>query len=398
MPGQKSSINVLWLVSWYPHENNISLGDFIQRQAVAASKYCKVTVVGFFPKNGISVTQTEKKVLNEHLEEIIIYYPDKATGWVKKIYQTFYILSAALHVYKQTVKTLKPQLIHLHILHPISLIGLLYALFLRIPLVISEHSSVYFRDYTSSVNWLRRYIERLVIKKSDVIIVVSKPLQMAMESLGLSGNYRIVPNVIDSLFFNQTEKIKNKNILFNWIHTSTLAEGIKDIEGILAAVKIMTLTRKDFFVTFLGGTKSLTEKYTIMGTGMGITDFVVFHPEKSHKEMVLILQKADAYVNFSKMETFGSSVIEALALGLPCIATRTGIFEDWIYQNTGLLVEVGDISGLANGMQYIMDHHNQYDTSLCRDNIIEKYSYNTIGSSLSKIYSCVQDKINIEHI
>ena len=386
MPGQKSSINVLWLVSWYPHENNISLGDFIQRQAVAASRYCKVTVVGFFPKNGISVTQTEKKVLNEHLEEIIIFYPDKGTGWVKKIYRTYYILSAALHVYKQTVKTLKTQLIHLHILHPISLIGLLYAVFLRIPLVISEHASVYFRDYKSSVNWLRRYIERLVIKKSDVIIVVSKPLQKAMESFGLSGNYHIVPNVIDSMFFNHPEKIKNKNILFNWIHTSTLAEGIKDIEGILAAVKIMTLTRKDFFVTFLGGTKSLTEKYTIMASGLGITDFVVFHPEKNQKEMVLILQKADAYVNFSKMETFGLSVIEALSAGLPCIATRTGIFDQWIKKHTGILVESGNIPELVDAMITLMDNYESFDLTTIRSQMKIYYAADRVGEKIVALY------------
>lgn len=387
MPEQNPVVNVLWLVSWYPTEINVSLGDFIQRQALAASKYCSITLVGFFPHKGSSAIQIDEKIQNEYLKEIIIYYPDKGKGWVKLFYRTYYILSAALHIYNYTLKAQKPQLIHLHILHPMSLIGLFYAVLLRIPLVISEHASVYFRNYRSMTQWFRRRVERMAIKKSKAVIVVSEALQKAMEMQGINGNFRIIPNVVDAVFFSPPAKIKKKNKVFQWIHTSTLAEGIKDIEGILSAVKLLSLTRQDFFVTFLGGTSSLVQKYSNIAADMGISSFVLFQPEKSQDEMAMVLQHADAYINFSKMETFGLSVIEALAAGLPCIATRTGIFDQWINDQTGILVKSGNIGELVAAMMTLMDRFDTYDPAHVISQIETCYSADMVGKNIAVLYN-----------
>jgi glycosyltransferase involved in cell wall biosynthesis len=69
--------------------------------------------------------------------------------------------------------------------------------------------------------------------------------------------------------------------------------------------------------------------------------------------MAEIYDAADVVVscNTSKPETFGRSMVEALAMNRPVIATRHGGALDIMQEGvTGWLVEPGDIAGLAAGL------------------------------------------------
>jgi glycosyltransferase involved in cell wall biosynthesis len=59
-------------------------------------------------------------------------------------------------------------------------------------------------------------------------------------------------------------------------------------------------------------------------------------------------------------EPFGTVVCEAMSRGRPVIATRPGGHTDMVIDGeTGLLVERGDVRGLANAMQFLLDHDDE---------------------------------------
>jgi glycosyltransferase involved in cell wall biosynthesis len=59
----------------------------------------------------------------------------------------------------------------------------------------------------------------------------------------------------------------------------------------------------------------------------------------------------DIFVSPSRSEGYGNALIEALSLGLPCIATRVGIAPDVVVDGvSGLLLERGDPEGLARAL------------------------------------------------
>ncbi|MFN3420616.1 MAG: glycosyltransferase [Armatimonadota bacterium] len=69
------------------------------------------------------------------------------------------------------------------------------------------------------------------------------------------------------------------------------------------------------------------------------------------------LRKADIFVSPSRWETFGIAIVEAMALGLPVIATATDGAVDIIDDGVdGLLVPVEDASALADAITELM--HN----------------------------------------
>jgi len=68
---------------------------------------------------------------------------------------------------------------------------------------------------------------------------------------------------------------------------------------------------------------------------------------------------ADVLLLPSYREGFGSVIIEAASCGLPTIAYRiNGVVDAVMHDETGLLVEVGDIEGLARQMQLLLTDVN----------------------------------------
>ena len=61
-----------------------------------------------------------------------------------------------------------------------------------------------------------------------------------------------------------------------------------------------------------------------------------------------ILERGDLFLSASESESFGLASLEALALGVPVVATRTGGVPEVVRENrNGLLCPVGDVEALA---------------------------------------------------
>ena len=59
--------------------------------------------------------------------------------------------------------------------------------------------------------------------------------------------------------------------------------------------------------------------------------------------------RADVFVLATAQETYGMAVAEAVAHGLPVVATKTGAIPELVGDDAGLLVPVGDAAALGRG-------------------------------------------------
>lgn len=74
----------------------------------------------------------------------------------------------------------------------------------------------------------------------------------------------------------------------------------------------------------------------------------VEHPEA-------VVARAQVLVQPSRSEGFGSSVLDALALGIPVVASDTGGLPESLAAGGGILVQPGDAGALARGVASIID-------------------------------------------
>lgn len=86
---------------------------------------------------------------------------------------------------------------------------------------------------------------------------------------------------------------------------------------------------------------------------LDLDEVVTFTGHVEHPEAVVA--QAQVLVQPSRSEGFGSSVLDALALGVPVVASDTGGLPESLAAGGGILVAPGDPAALARGVASILD-------------------------------------------
>lgn len=86
------------------------------------------------------------------------------------------------------------------------------------------------------------------------------------------------------------------------------------------------------------------------------------------------------------METFGVTLIEAMACGKPVIATRSGGPETFVHDDNGLLVPTGDVEALADAMRQMAKTYHQYDPDAIRADCVARFSEDAFVRSVAQLY------------
>jgi len=85
-----------------------------------------------------------------------------------------------------------------------------------------------------------------------------------------------------------------------------------------------------------------------------LEDRVRFAGDLAHDALAGCYDAADVFVLATRRETYGMAVAEALARGLPIVATRTGAIPALVGASAGLLVDVDDRRGLAEALRRVI--------------------------------------------
>jgi glycosyltransferase involved in cell wall biosynthesis len=101
-------------------------------------------------------------------------------------------------------------------------------------------------------------------------------------------------------------------------------------------------------------------------TGFGLGDKVVFAGQVENPAN--LLAKSDLFVSSSITESFGIAIVEAMALGLPIVATDcpTAPREVLADGRYGALVPVGDAMAMAKAMREALDAKHDKDALQAR--------------------------------
>jgi len=152
----------------------------------------------------------------------------------------------------------------------------------------------------------------------------------------------------------------------------------KGHEYLLRAIARLKVKAEGRFALVLSSDGPLLEDVKRQAKDLGLEEEVIFIGPR--KDMKNVYDGADIYINSSEHENLSFAIIEALAEGLPVIATNMGGNPDIINDETGcgLLVEYGNAGELADAVLRLMD-----DSGL-RDRLIERGA------------AAVRDKFNLD--
>lgn len=113
------------------------------------------------------------------------------------------------------------------------------------------------------------------------------------------------------------------------------------------------------------------EEYEIMMVGLSknqieeLPDGIIgIERTQNVQDLVKLYNEANVLINPTYADTFPTVNLEALACGTPVITYNTGGSPEAIDEKTGIVVEQGDIVGLANSIMYVRD--NNFSSDICR--------------------------------
>lgn len=133
------------------------------------------------------------------------------------------------------------------------------------------------------------------------------------------------------------------------LHVGSLI-GRKNIAGLLAAFAQVVAALPHAHLVLLGGGPKEADLRGLAHR-LGIAQAVDFAGRVDEATKLAYYARADLLVSASQMEGFGLAVGEAMACGVPVVATRAGSLPEIVEANvTGLLVPPGDADALAAAM------------------------------------------------
>jgi len=368
-------LTILFTSSWYPSKAHTTVGNFVQRHAEAVATLCDVWVlyVASLPQ-----WQGPPKI-EEHREKnvntVIVYC---RTGFFAKR-KAF--IKGAFHLMRS--KNIRFDIVHHNVLWPHGWQPRWLRSKFNIPYIVTEHWTGYDPINASKRNPLLLWMSRFGAHKAAYLCPVSLDLQQKMIEFGIHGNYRVVPNVVDTSLFSLANAEDNR---IRFLHVSSLIDGHKNISGILRVWKTISDSHAGVHLT-LGGDGPI-EYWEQQAVNLGIrAESIDFFGETSWEGIARKMESSHALLLFSNYENLPCVIVEALACGLPVISTRVGGISEHIIADRGILIERGDESALTNAILNMADRIHQYDKTALRQYAVEYFSNQAVATSFLKLYN-----------
>jgi len=381
-------MKILFVPSWYPNEKNPISGNFVKEIAKALSLYDDVVVIhAFSDKSG---------GFYDNIEEGVRVIRVKFRNLPFLMHFQYFI--SIFKAFKKVKRELgRIDVINAHVYYPAGLSALILGRIYKIPVVITEHGEIIDKYMRSRFKYFKDILRTMIAKfvfKRALIITVSDSLREHIESFGIETNYAVVPNVINTDFFEPIEvgrggraERKKKKMIF----IGGLAPR-KGIPYLLEALKIVRDGGRNDFIMHIVGDGPYRKRYEEMAKNMNIDDNVIFHGKVTDEEKLRLLQEVDFMVLPSLYESFGVVLLEAMACGKPVITTLSGGQKEFVNENTGILVPPKDANALADAIEYMLDHCHEYSPQKLHEYVRENFSYEAVGRQLHEIYESVRDK------
>lgn len=226
-----------------------------------------------------------------------------------------------------------------------------------------------------------------VYKYLDCLLTVSTPLrENILKNFGVDST--VVNNMVGREFCYVGVERKDKAVRF--VSTGNLLP-VKGFDNLIIAFSQLQLAPEPWSLNIIGGGKE-HDHLQEMIDGLNLGENIHLCGRKSREGVIEMLQNSDIYVMSSRSETFGVAAIEALACGLPVIASDCGGARDFLTKENGLLCPVNDIRKLSEAISYMYKNFLGYDKGRIADDCQKRFSSEAIGKQLETVFYEVLSK------
>ncbi len=366
-------MKVLFLTSSYPVPEFPQLGVFVREHARAASRHAEIAVVHLDRSDDVRTIRVEDGA-DEDFRSVRVRYPASPApvSYASNVV-------AAFLAYRRLRRTgFEPDVIHAHFFlagAPAIAVGRL----LRKPVIVTEQWSVFLPDDPLTLSPAMQRVARYTYEHADVVLPVSDALRRGIEAIGARADFRIVPNVVDTGRFHPDGTLTPSGSL---IGVGNLYDA-KGWEFLLDALSL--LHDKGRTIRFdLYGDGVLRDALEARVARLGIGGLVTLHGWRPKDEVAERLRRSDVLAITSRYDSNPCAVIEALASGVPVVATAVGGIPEMIDEEPGGRGHLADVDATAAALEESLDR--PWDRDAIAASARKRYGLERIGADLPAIY------------
>jgi len=305
----------------------------------------------------ISITHSPRRLKLRHkkLSETVEVFP---TSSIHPVFFLFDALKIARRIFKEhqidLVLSQDPFIT--------GLVAYLIKIRYRCAFLIHFHGDFWQNKYWLNEKWYNPILlslSKFLVKRANGIKVVSSGIKDKLVEAGIDkSKIRIIPTPVDLEKFENHDRVKvrgfrkkhheNRKTIIN----VGRQDPSKDYKTLFKAINLVYEKYRKISFWQVGANIRLSDKIKFNENSV-----LTFTGKIKQKELVNYYHASDIYVSSSCHESFGKVLIEAMACGLPIVATTTTGSKEIIKNGiNGFLVPIGDSQALARKILYLLNN------------------------------------------
>ncbi len=247
----------------------------------------------------------------------------------------------------------------------------------------AQGSDVYFQSK------IKRLTSKIILKNADSVIALTEDMKNHLKNI-YEREILIIPNGIDLSKFEYLPKDnyyskfgfeKNTKII---LYVGTFRP-VKGLKYLIEAMKIIGDKEKRLVIIGHGKEKDDLENLV---KNLNLKDCVTFIGKTPNQEVIRFMASSDVFVLPSLSEGFPIVILEAMASGLPIVATKVrGLPEIFKDGQNGFLVEPRNPEKIAEKILLILNDE-ELSKRISKNNLeeVKKYDWKIVIDKLENIY------------
>lgn len=355
-------LNILVFSSIFPNSQEPNKGIYIFRQTKALSKRCNVTVVApvpYFPRwlRSKSFSIYTRIPVKEDIDDLEVLHPRVIVPpkFGRSFYGLFYAAALILVLLKLRNR-FRPDVIVSYWVYPDGFAAVMTSRLFRVPVIVGGRGC----DVNSAnESFSREFLTRWTLKGCARVMAVSGAMKTRMVTLEVpAGKIRVIPNgvtcgfqVMDKSGARRLSGFESNGNVRTILYCGRLSPE-KGLEYLLDAAKILK-DRGFPYRWLLAGDGPQMDELLLRARVLSLQEQVQFLGEVPSRDIPTLMNAADIFCLSSIREGWPNVVMEAMACGVPVVATNVGGVPEIVRsEDFGILVPPKDPVRMAEALMF----------------------------------------------
>lgn len=229
-------------------------------------------------------------------------------------------------------------------------------------------------------------------KNASAMQAISSYLAQWAKKMGYQGETLIIPNGVNIAHFSS---VQHRVLDTTTLVTASRLAHKNAIDDVIRALALLPASVR-FRIYGVGPDESKLKR---LAKDLDVSTRVEWKGYIDHQDLPAALAACDIFIRPSRSEGMGNSFIEAMAAGLPVIATQEGGIADFLFdakrnpdkETTGWAVDRDSPKQIAEAVKEILENSEQVARVIATAQklVSENYDWNLIAKQMSRLFGTI---------